>query len=276
MEKRIFSVGELDFIEGEPFKYGQLMYPPNIQQSIIYKDGKFTYQKTILYGEGKWLLDGDDFKRYNVLKNNPFDKTKINIYLTEGHETARTKKIKEDREREQAEKAEEERLQAEEQARVAAENARLAEENRKQLEEERKRAWDADAPNRAILEEEKKEAAKVKEAEEKRKRDADAELLRQRINTGEPATKDNVFIGDRVKCNGIEATVIDEQYEIEYKNGNKDVVKRDQLINMTAVERTIKQEAINNERGMWRYGGKRTRRNKRKNRKTRYGLETRS
>ena len=269
MEKRIFSVGELDFIEGEPFKYGQLMYPPNIQQSIIYKDGKFTYQKTILYGEGKWLLDGDDFKRYNVLKNNPFDKTKINIYLTEGHETARTKKIKEDREREQAEKVEEE-------ARVAAENARLAEEKRKQLEEERKRAWDADAPNRAILEEEKKEAAKVKEAEENRKRDADAELLRQRINTGEPATKDNVFIGDRVKCNGIEATVIDKRYEIKYPNGDTKVVHYNDLLNMTAVERTIHQEAINNERGMWRYGGKRTRRNKRKNRKTRYGLETRS
>ena len=276
MEKRIFSVGDLDFIEGKPFKYGELTYPPNIQQSIIYKDGKFTYQKPILYGEGKWLLDGDDFKRYNVLKNNPFDKTKINIYLTEGHETARTKKIKEDREREQAEKAEKERLQAEEQARVDAENARLAEEKRKQLEEERKRAWDADAPNRAILEEKKKEAAKVKEAEENRKRDADAELLKQKIMAGEPATSRNVLMGDRVKHKGQEATVVGEWYEIEYLNKTKAVVKLSDLINMSAVERTIKQEAINNDKGMWRYGGKRTRRNKRKNRKTRYGLETRS
>ena len=273
MEKRIFSVGELDFIEGEPFKYGQLMYPPDIAQSIIPMNGKFTYQKTILYGEGKWLLDGNDFKMYNVLKNNPFNKTKINIYLTEGHETSRTRKLKEDRERDQAEK---ERQQVEEQTRIAAENARFAEEKRKQLEEERKRAWDADAPNRAILEEEKKEAAKVKEAEEKRVREVAAELLRQRINTGEPATKDNVFIGDRVKYNNEEAIVIDEQYQIEYKNGTKDVVKRDQLINMTAVERTLKQEAINNERGMWRYGGTRRKIKNKKNRKTRYGLETRS
>ena len=257
MEKRIFSVGELDFIEGKPFKYGQLTYPPNIQQSIIYKDGKFTYQKTILYGEGKWLLDGDDFKRYNVLNNNPFDKTKINIYLTEGHETARTRKIKENRERDQAEK---ERQKVEEQARVDAENERIAAENRRidtEKRQEASRKWkakyDDEAPERD-----------KKEAEEKRLREAAEELLRQRINAGEPATIDNVFIGDRVKSNGIEAIVIDKRYEIKYANGNTDVVNRDGLFNMTAVERTIKQEAINQSKR--NYGGTRRRKRKTKTR----------
>jgi hypothetical protein len=268
MEKRIFSVGELDFIEGKPFTYEYLMYPPNIPQSTIPKDGKFTYQKSILYGEGKWLLNGDDFKMYNVLNNNPFNKTKINIYLTEGHETDRTRKIKEDKDREQEEKAKEQARINAENERIAAENARLAEEKRKQLEEEEKRVWDADAPNREILEEEKK----VKGALEKKLRETAAELLRKRINTGEQATMDNVFIGDRVKFNGIEATVIDKQYQIKYADGNTDVVNRDGLFNMTAVERTLKQEAINQSR--INIGG--TRKRKRKNRKTRYGMETRS
>ena len=278
MEKPILSVGELDFIEGEPFKY---VYVLSKNQRINYdKSNRCTlrYEKELpstwitSAKKARWILKGDyeyDLNKVNLLNTNPFDEKKDNLYFFEGHETARTRKIKEDREREAAEKA---RQETEEKARIAAENARLAEEKRKQLEEERKRAWDADAPNRAILEEEKK----VKEAEENRKRDADAELLRQRINTGEPATKDNVFIGDRVKCNGIEATVIDKRYEIKYPNGDTKVVHYNDLLNMTAVERTIHQEAINNERGMWRYGGKRTRRNKRKNRKTRYGLETRS
>jgi hypothetical protein len=259
----IFSVGELDFIEGQPFKYGQLMYPPNVLQSIINKDGKFTYQKTILYGEGKWLLDGDDFKRYNVLNNNPFDKTKINIYLTEGHETDRTRKIKEDREREQ----EKERQKAEEKARIDAEKATIAAENKRIAEEKRqeetrkwKAAYDAKAPERARIAE-----------EEKRVREAHEESLRQRIDAGEPATIGNVLKGDRVKYNGEEAEVVDEWYEIEYKNGIKKVVNRDGLFNMTAVERTLKQEATNQSRR--NFGGTRKRR---KNRKTRYGMETRS
>jgi len=241
MEKRIFSVGDLDFIEGQPFKYGQLMYPPNVSQSIIPMNGKFTYQKSILYGEGKWLLDGDDFKRYNVLKNNPFDKTKINIYLTEGHETARTRKIKEDREREQAEKA---RQKAEEQARIDAENERIAAENKRietEKRQEETRKWKADydakAPERAII-----------AAQEKRVREENEELLRQKIMNGEPATIDNVFIGDRVKLGGREATVIDKRYEIKYDDGITAVVHYNDLLNITAVERTIKQEAINQSR----------------------------
>jgi hypothetical protein len=260
MEKRIFSVGELDFIEGQPFKYEQLMYPPNVLQSTINKDGKFTYQKTILYGEGKWLLDGDDFKRYNVLNNNPFDKTKINIYLTEGHETDRTRKIKEDREREQAEK---QRQQAEEKARIDAENERIAAEKRQEESRKWQAEYDAKAPERDKT-----------EAEEKRVREENEELLRQRINVGEPATRGNIFIDDRVKRNSVEATVIDELYEIKYPNGDTEVVKLTDLINMSAVERTIKQ----NDRGNGGYGASRkggTRR-RRKNRKTRYGLETRS
>lgn len=278
MEKPILSVGELDFIEGEPFKY------------VLSKNQRINYDKsnrcTLRYEKelpstwitsakkARWILKGDyeyDLNKVNLLNTNPFDEKKDNLYFFEGHETARTRKIKEDREREAAEKA---RQETEEKARIAAENARLAEEKRKQLEEERKRAWDADAPNRAIREAQEQEAAKVKKAEETRLREEAEELLRQRINAGTPATIDNVFIGDRVKHNGREATVIDQQYQIKYTNGTDAFVKCDQLINMTAVERTIKQEAKNNEKGVWRSGG--TRKRKRKNRKTRYGLETRS
>jgi hypothetical protein len=266
----ILPIGDQDYVEGQPFLFSHILV---VNPSGYYEknEGKLRHENAVpstwmkSAKKERWILESKyieyDLNEVNLLNKTPFDKTKTNLIFYNGHETPRTRKIKEDREREQAEK---QRQQAEEQARISAENERIAAEKRQEESRKWQAEYDAKAPERAI-----------KEAEEKRVREADEESLRQRIDVGEPATRGNIFIDDRVKRNGDEATVTDELYEIKYPNGDTEVVKLTDLINMSAVERTIKQ----NDRGNGGYGASRiggTRRRRRKNRKTRYGMETRS
>jgi hypothetical protein len=273
----IFSVGELDFIEGQPFWYSDISDEFDPKKRYSKDVGKLRYEAEVpgtwitSAKKERWVLKRENGKDYdlndvNLLNTNKFNKSKKNLYFYNGHETPRTKKLKEDKEHQQAE--EKASIDAENE-RIAAENKRIAEENKRIAEEKRQeesRKWHADwlakAPERQRI-----------AAEEKRVREEKEELLRQKIMEGTPATRGNIFIDDRVKHKNREASVIDERYEIKYGDGTTDVVKLSDLINITAVERTLKQEAKNKE--MWRSGGTRRKR-KRKNRKTRYGMETRS
>jgi len=147
------------------------------------------------------------------------------------------------------------KIEKEKQDAIVAENERI------KREKEAADAWEAGAPERERL----KEQQDQQDAIEKKNREEKEDLLRQRIMQGEPATKGNVLMGDRVKRNGQEATVVGEWYEIKYVNNNTEVVKLNELMNMTAVERTLKQEATNQSRR--NIGGTRRKR-KNKNRKT--------
>jgi len=264
----ILSVGELDFIEGQPFWYSDISDEFDPKKRYSTDVGKLRYEAEVpgtwitSAKKERWVLKRENGKDYdlndvNLLNTNKFNKSKKNLYFYNGHETPRTKKLKEDRERQQSE--EKSRIDAEK-ATIDAENKRIAAEKRQEESRKWQADYDAKAPERARIAEEEKRAREEKE-----------ELLIQRINAGEPATRGNVLMGDRVKCNGREASVIDQRYEIKYVDGTTDVVKLSDLMNMTAVERTIKQEAINQSRR--NFGGTRKRR---KNRKTRYGMETRS
>ena len=113
---------------------------------------------------------------------------------------------------------------------------------------------------------------KKKETEE----DRIAETVYERI----PCSSQRVNVSDRVLYNDTPATVTDVLYEITYANGEKDVVKCDgSLFNVSYAikqnkDKLYTQRNPRGNSGWWDKGG--TRKRKRKNRKTRYGLETRS
>lgn len=263
----ILSVGELDFIEGQPFQYVYLSRPDEKINYYKSKTGMLRYEKEVpgtwitSATKARWMFKGpyyEDLNKFNLLNTNPFDEKKTNLYFFNGHETERIRKLKEDRERQQVE--EKARI-AIEKATIDAENKRIAEEKRQEESRKWQADYDAKAPERARIAE-----------EEKRVREETAELLRQRIIQGEPATKGNVFIGDRVKRNDKEATVVGEWYEIQYPDATTEVVKLNDLINMSAVER---RESKSDGRDINSRGGTRRKRKNKKNR-TRYGMEKRT
>ena len=161
-----------------------------------------------------------------------------------------------------------------------------AEIKRRQLEyaeQERKR-------QQAILDNERnvKKAAEINERyniemqQKKEKDDAIDRLLNAQLETGILST--DTKVGDVVKHNGTIAEVVGKYFEIRYTDENgtviQKVVKDETLMNITAAINKKQKVDLdrnppqNQSRGpnAWREGGTR----RRKNRKTRYGLETRS
>ena len=144
---------------------------------------------------------------------------------------------------------------------------------------------------KAILDNERnaKKAAEINERyniemqQKKEKDDAIDRLLNAQLETGILST--DTKVGDVVKHNGTIAEVVGKYFEIRYTDENgtviQKVVKDETLMNITAAINKKQKVDLdrnppqNQSRGpnAWREGGTRKRR---KNRKTRYGLETRS
>ena len=117
--------------------------------------------------------------------------------------------------------------------------------------------------------------AEIKKKETEAEEDRVAETVYDKI----PCSSQRVNVGDRVLYNDTPATVTDVLYEITYEDGKKDVVKCDgSLFNVSYAikqnkDRLHTQRNPRGNSGWWDRGGTRKRR---KNRKTRYGLEKRS
>ena len=146
-------------------------------------------------------------------------------------------------------------------------------------EQERKRQKDIlDEKERAASYARKNERERIEMQQKKEKEEAEDRLLDEQIKTGIPST--NTTIGDRVNYNGTEATVtgLVITYGTNTVTINGDEVKN--LLNITAAQKQkdnvmIKRNPPRNINDGYQFSGG-TRKHRRKNRKTRYGMEKRS
>jgi len=141
------------------------------------------------------------------------------------------------------------------------------------LTEEERLAQEATAMKQQEIARQAEITKKETEAEE----DRVAETVYERI----PCSSQRVNISDSVLYNDKPATVTDVLYEITYEDESKEVVKCDDaLINVSYAIKQNKDILYRKRHpigyGVNERGGKRTKRKNKKNRKTRYGMETRS
>ena len=278
------QVGDQDYLEGKPIDYA---IAPNVYYdgetvTLKYpKKGILTYDRgtkgifSSRAGKG-WKIDEYVLSECNILNNNPFKSWKVNIQLFESRDlTDRTRPIKEEKDRKLAQKERETR-EAEENAKKEREKA-----------EEQVRIKKAQLILAAEIEAKKNaEIYEMKRKLQKEKDESDYRELEGQIITGMRTTETKV--GDAVKYEGEDAKVIGKYFEILRKGVNgediKTTVKDDTLLNITAaIDKKQKIDLVRNppqthhsySANNWQHDGG-TRKHRRKNRKTRYGLEKRS
>jgi hypothetical protein len=247
----ILTVGDQDYLEGNPIDF---------MVNGIKKTGTLKYNPGTFFTHEGWVIKSDktyDFKNlpgFQLL--NSRDKTPRMIDLE-------TKKL--ERERQEQERGQ----------RQAAEIARIKREYEEEQERNRQKAI-LDKERRVKESAERDKRYNIEMKEKKEKEEAEDALLNAQIETGIQTA--DTKIGDTVNYNGHAATVIGEYFEISY-NGRNEIVKNDTFMNITAAQRKkdavmVKRNPPRNINDGYQFSG--GTRKRRKNRKTRYGLETRS
>jgi len=250
------KVGDQDYLVGKPIdfmvngikKTGILKYNPG----TFFTPEGFVIKSDITYAFKK-LPPG-----FQLLESK--DKTPRMIDLE-------TKKLERERQ-------EQERVQ-----RQAAEIEKRKIEYAAETERKRQQAI-LDAKERAASYARKYERERIEMQEKKEKEEAEDRLLDEQIKTGIPST--NPIIGDRVNYNGTEAIItgVVINYDTDTVTINGDEVKN--LLNISAAQREkdavmLKRNPPPNINNRYQFsGGTRRKRKNKKNRKTRYGMETRS